>query len=98
MWYSNLHNHSTFSDGMHTVAQNVSAAEQLGMLAIGFSDHSYTACDPSYCMKTEDYERYLKAIEKEKHRSSIPVFAGIEQDYYSEPIFDGLDYVIASVH
>ena len=98
MRYSNLHNHSCFSDGEHTVAQIVAAAEEKNMLSIGFSDHSYTACDPSYCMALEQYDSYLRTIENAKRSSSIPVYAGIEQDYYSEMIFDGLDYVIASVH
>lgn len=98
MRYSNLHNHSCFSDGMHTVEQIVAAAEQKNMLSIGFSDHSYTACDPTYCMALEEYGNYIRTIEKVKCSSSIPVYAGIEQDYYSEMILDGFEYVIASVH
>ncbi len=98
MRYSNLHNHSCFSDGMHTIAENVAAAEERQMLSLGFSDHSYTACDPTYCMQLPQYEKYLKAIEQVRKTSSIPVYAGIEQDYYSEDDCSAFDYVIASVH
>lgn len=98
MRYSNLHNHSCFSDGMHTVEENVAAAEALQMLSLGFSDHSYTACDPSYCMQPQQYDNYLEAVKKAGKSSSIPVYAGIEQDYYSVEDCSAFDYVIASVH
>ena len=98
MRYSNLHNHSCFSDGIHTVEQIVAEAEKMNMLSVGFSDHSYTACDPAYCMPLEQYDNYLRTIAQAKQDSAIPVYAGIEQDYYSDFVCDGLDYMIASVH
>lgn len=98
MRYSNLHNHSCFSDGMHTVEENVAAAEKLNMLSLGFSDHSYTACDPSYCMQPQQYDSYLQTVAEAKSNSSIPIYAGIEQDYYSTEDCSAFDYVIASIH
>lgn len=98
MRYSNLHNHTCFSDGKHTIAENVAAAEKLNMLSLGFSDHSYTACDPLYCMQLQDYDNYIKAIEEAKRYSAIPIYAGIEQDYYTTADCSGFDYVIASIH
>lgn len=48
MRYSNLHNHSTYSDGKSTMEENIQAAIRKNMHSLGFSDHSFTACDPSY--------------------------------------------------
>ena len=100
MRYSNLHNHTTFSDGKHTVEENILSAIEKDMLSLGFSDHSFTACDTSYCMKPEQYDEYLKTIAemKKKYEDRIPIYTGIELDYYSQVDREQFDYIIASVH
>ena len=100
MRFSNLHTHTTFSDGKGTVRENIESAIKKNMLSLGFSDHSFTACDTSYCMKLEDYEKYcaeVKALAAE-YKKDIPVFLGIEKDYYSDIDVSMFDYTIASVH
>lgn len=100
MRFSNLHTHTTFSDGKGTVRENIESAIAKNMRSIGFSDHSFTACDTSYCMKISDYERYcleVRTLAKE-YQDRIPVFLGLEKDYYSEIERDAFDYIIASVH
>ena len=62
MKYCDLHTHSNFSDGKHTPEENVLSAIEKNMLSLGFSDHSFTACDTSYCMKLSDYERYCTEV------------------------------------
>ena len=100
MRYSNIHNHTTFSDGKHTMEENVLSAIEKNMLSLGFSDHSFTACDTSYCMKEEDYSAYLQTIcqLKEAYTDKLSIFAGMELDYYSELDASDYDYIIASVH
>ena len=100
MRYVNLHNHSVYSDGIHTIEASVKSAVAKNMLALGFSDHSYTPCDESYCMKPEDYASYLEEIFrlKEKYSGILPIYAGIELDYDSDPDTSSFDYCIASVH
>ncbi len=85
MHYSNLHTHSTFSDGKHSLEANVLSAINKHMLSLGFSDHSYTACDTSYCMKQESYAEYLQTIQqlKETYSNQISLYSGLELDYYS---------------
>ena len=70
MRYTNLHTHTNFSDGAHSVAENVASAVNKNMLSLGFSDHSYTPCDPLYCMKPEQYEPYLRTLEAAKKECS----------------------------
>lgn len=100
MRFSNLHTHTTFSDGKGTVRENIESAIAKNMLSLGFSDHSFTACDTSYCMMLSDYEKYCAEVKAlaEEYKEKLPVFLGIEKDYYSEIEKGMFDYVIASVH
>lgn len=100
MRYSNLHTHSVFSDGKSTLEENVLSAIEKGMCSLGFSDHSFTACDVSYCMMPEQYDAYLKEIARLKavYADRIPLYAGLELDAYSECDREQFDYLIASVH
>lgn len=97
---SNYHTHTTFCDGSNTVEELVLEAIALGCKEIGFTGHSYTFFDESYCMSkagTEEYKKEVLAM-REKYKDNIKVLLGIEQDYYSDMPTDGYDYVIGSVH
>lgn len=97
---SDLHVHTTFSDGKNTPEEMVLAAIEKGMERIGFSDHSYTFFDESYCMgrgQIQDYRASIAAL-KAKYKQKIEVLCGIEQDFYADVPTDGYDYVIGSVH
>lgn len=100
MRFSNLHTHTTFSDGVGNIRENIESAILKNMVSLGFSDHSFTACDTSYCMKLENYDRYLFELEKAKkeYADKIRVFSGIEKDYYSDIDKNSFDYTIGSVH
>lgn len=100
MRFSNLHQHSTFSDGASTMEEVVRAAIDRNFVSIGFSDHSFTPCDTSYCMKLEQYEDYFAEIQRlrEKYAGQINVLTGLELDYDSEADRSRFDYWIASVH
>ena len=86
MNYSDLHTHTVFSDGQNTIEEMVRAAIRRNMVSIGISDHSYTACDESYCMRKDDLPLYIAEIRHiaEKYKEQISVFAGLELDYYSD--------------
>lgn len=94
------HIHSTFSDGKNTPEEMVEAAIAKGMKEIGFSDHSYTFFDESYCIKRENIAEYKREIArlKEKYGDKIKIYCGIEQDYYSAESVKDYDYAIGSVH
>ncbi len=85
MRYSNLHTHTTFSDGKHSLEENVLSAIEKNMLSLGFSDHSYTGCDTSYCTDQASYSEYLETIRqlKQTYSEQIDLYAGLELDYYS---------------
>lgn len=100
MILQDLHVHTTYCDGKNTPEELVLAALNHGMKCIGFSGHSYTFFDESYCMSKQNTARYRAEIAglKEKYNGKIKVLCGVEQDYYSEEPTVGYDYVIGSVH
>lgn len=96
----NFHTHTIFCDGNDTPEELVSEAIRLGCAAIGFSGHSFTPFDKSYCMseeKTKEYKSEIKRL-KEKYRDKIAICLGVEQDFFSPCPTDEYDYVIGSVH
>lgn len=97
---SNFHTHTVYSDGKDTPEDIILEALRLGCSEIGFSDHSYTDFDTSYCMSRENTAEYKREIRrlKEKYKGKIKIYLGIEQDYYSTEPTDGYDYIIGSVH
>lgn len=97
---SNLHTHTNFCDGKNTPEEIVREAIALGMETIGFSGHSYTPHDTSYCMTREGTEQYRAEIErlKQVYGDRIRILCGIELDYYGEKLCAKYDYIIGSVH
>ena len=100
MMNSDLHTHTTFSDGKSSPEEMVQSAIEKGLKTIGISDHSFTPFDSGYCMKIEEIPSYIEEIErlKAKYRDKIEVLCGFEQDLYSEKPDYKFDYIIGSVH
>ena len=98
---ADFHTHSTYCDGKNTVSEMFEAAVKKGMTAIGFSGHSHTAFDESYCMSREDTSKYIREILmlKKRNTSDTEIYLGIEKDRFSDITDTGcFDYVIGSVH
>ena len=97
---SNYHTHTRFCDGKNAPEEIVREAIRLGCPELGFSGHSYTFFDESYCMSqagTQEYIAVIRALQ-EQYGDKIKILLGIEQDYYSAMPTDEYDYVIGSVH
>jgi len=97
---SNLHTHTTYSDGANSVEENILKAIEKGFVSIGFSDHSYTEFDSTYCIKKEAEEKYRQEVYalRDKYRDKIEVYCGLELDGYSEIDREKYDYFICSCH
>ena len=98
---SDFHAHTIFCDGKQIPDEMVKAAIRRNMPAIGFSGHSHTPFDESYCMSKENTENYIEVINKLKDQYSdkIEIYLGLERDLYSDiKDLSPFDYVISSVH
>lgn len=97
---SNLHTHTSYCDGQDTPEALVWEAIRLGCPVIGFSGHSHTDFDRTYCMTREGTEAYCAEVQRLKrvYAGQIRILLGIEQDYFSEMPTDAYDFVIGSVH
>ena len=98
---ADFHTHSTYCDGKNTLEEMLDAAIDKKMAAIGFSGHSHTSFDESYCMSKEDTEKYIRDIllMKKRNKEDIEIYLGIEKDRFTDMTeFDRFDYVIGSVH
>ncbi len=95
-----FHMHTTYCDGHSSAEEMVLSAVALGLTEIGFSAHSYTPFDESYCINQNRITAYYEEIAalKEKYKDQIRIFFGFEQDYYSDPPPVPVDYLIGSVH
>lgn len=97
---TNFHTHTIFCDGADTPEQLVQTALEKGFHALGFSGHSETFFDLSYCMSegaTRSYRADVARL-KEQYAGRITLYCGVEQDYWSTASTTGYDFVIGSVH
>ena len=98
---SNAHTHSNFCDGNADCETMVAAAYSCGFKCLGFSGHSYTPFDTSYCMTQEATRKYIAELArlKELYRGRMDIVCGLELDYYAPIVERNLfEYVIGSVH
>lgn len=94
------HMHTTYCDGGASAEEMVLAAIDKGLEEIGFSGHSYTSFDGTYCMSLEEtieYRRELEAL-REKYADKISIKIGLEMDNFSDADLEGIEYTIGSVH
>jgi len=100
-----LHNHSTYSDGKHSLRQMAEYCKSLGYEYLGISDHSRTA---SYAGGL-DIEKVIKQQAEidtlNKELAPFKIFKGIESDIlgdgsldYPEEVLASFDFIVASVH
>lgn len=100
MFLSNLHTHSTYSDGRNTPLEIIEKAIELNFKSIGFSDHADCGheIDCKELMK-EDQVAYFELLDSyKKDFPQIQIFKGLELDSL-DPTFEGNpDYTIGAIH
>lgn len=96
---SNVHSHTTFSDGKNTAEEMVQAALGLGFNTLGFSEHGPADYDDA-AMPADRMGEYRAEVLRlrKKYAGRIHILLGLEHDWLSPAAPDGLDYAIESVH
>ena len=104
-----IHNHSTYSDGAHTLAEMAEAARQMGLGYFGIADHS-RSLKIAHGLSIAEIRRQRKEIDQLNaqyaadgadfrlfHGSEVDILEDGRLDYPNEVLAE-LDYVVASVH
>lgn len=101
-----LHNHSTYSDGVHTLKDMaIYCKEELGLEYLGICDHSRTAVY-ARGLAIETVEAQWQEIDQlNAELAPFRIFKGIESDIlgdgsldYPDEILAKFDFVVASIH
>ena len=101
-----LHNHSTWSDGVHTIREMaIFCRDKLGLQYLGISDHSKTAVYAGGLKEDQILRQHREIDELNISLAPFRIFKGIESDIlfdgaldYSDDILATFDFVVASIH
>lgn len=100
-----FHNHSTYSDGEHTLEEMATYCRDLGYEYLGISDHSKTA-NYARGLYENDIAKQQKEIDELNIKlAPFKIFKGIESDIlgdgsldYEENVLKSFDFIVASIH
>ena len=99
-----VHCHTTYSDGIHTLEAMVRGAEEMGMKYITITDHSPTAIYANG-VKLDRLKRQWDEIDEVQEKVSIKILRGTESDIiasgnldYPDAVLEKFDVIVASIH
>lgn len=100
-----LHNHSTYSDGQHSLRQMAEYCQSLGYEYLGICDHSKSAFYANGLDEDRVVQQMSEIDDLNKELAPFKIFKGIESDIlndgsldYDVDILARFDFIVASVH
>ena len=94
---TNLHTHTSFTDGADAAEAMVRAALERGFFSLGLSDHMPDGWWKIPLKTVAEYRAEALRL-KEKYLGKIEIAVGAERDFSVPLPHDGWDYLIDSVH
>jgi DNA polymerase (family 10) len=100
-----LHNHTTYSDGVHSLREMADYCRELGYEYLGVCDHSKTAAYAKGLSieRVLDQQQEIDALNNQY--DGFRILKGIESDIlsdgsldYPEEVLQSFDFIVASVH
>ena len=100
-----LHNHSTYSDGVHTLEQMAVHCRDKGFDYLGICDHSKSAFYANGLQEFRVKEQQREIDKLNRQLAPFLIFKGIESDIladgsldYDNEVLASFDFVVASIH
>ena len=100
-----LHNHSTYSDGKHSLEQMATYCKELGYEYLGICDHSKSAFYANGLYENRVVDQHKEIDDLNEKLAPFKILKGIESDIlydgqldYDEEVLASLDFIVASVH
>lgn len=99
-----LHSHTTYSDGIHSIEQMARKADELGIEYLALTDHS-PGLIVANGLKIKDIPKKIAELQKAQKKVKVKLLMGTEVDIladgsldYPDKILEKFDVVVASVH
>jgi DNA polymerase (family 10) len=100
-----LHNHSKWSDGMHSIEEMALYCIEMGYEYLGMCDHSKTAVYANGLKEDRVRAQHIEINQLNQQLYPFKIFKGIESDIlmdgsldYSDEVLATFDFVVASIH
>lgn len=100
-----LHNHSTYSDGKHSLEQMATYCKELGYEYLGICDHSKSAFYANGLDENRVKDQHEEIERLNEKLAPFKIFKGIESDIlydgqldYADDVLASFDFIVASVH
>ncbi|ABG57754.1 DNA polymerase/3'-5' exonuclease PolX [Cytophaga hutchinsonii] len=100
-----FHNHSTYSDGKHTLEEMAKECMALGYAYFGISDHSKSAFYANGLDETRIARQQAEVDALTISLPGIKIFKGVESDIlndgsldYADEVLKTFDFIVASIH
>lgn len=100
-----IHNHSTYSDGIHSLREMALYCKDLGYEYLGICDHSKSAFYANGLFEDRVAKQHAEIDQLNIELAPFRIFKGIESDIlydgsldYSNDVLASFDLVVASVH
>ncbi len=100
-----LHNHSTYSDGKHSLREMAEFCKEQGYEYLGISDHSQTATYAGGLDIDKVKAQQAEIRQLNEELAPFKIFSGIESDIlndgsldYPEEVLASFDFIVSSIH